>query len=59
MQCITVYNYIVIVFKTIYIIHTVQKQTWDENDKFKFHFSDEINGDLFLLEEAESIRRMA
>ena len=23
-----------------------------------YHISDEINGDLFLLEEAESIRRM-
>ena len=37
----------------------VQKRTWEENDKFKFHISDEINGNLFLLEEAESIRRLA
>ena len=34
-------------------MHTIQKRTWDENDKF--NISDEINGKLFLLEEAESI----
>ena len=28
------------------------------NYNFKFHISDEINGSLFLLEEADSIRRM-
>ena len=40
-------------------MHTVQKRTWEENDKFIFHnIIDEINGNLFLLEEAESIRRM-
>ena len=31
---------------------------WEGNDKFTFHISDEINGNLFLLEDAESIRRM-
>ena len=39
--------------------HTVQKRTLEENDEFKFHISDSINGNVFLLEEAESIRRMA
>ena len=40
-------------------MHTVQKRQaeWEENDKFKFHIFDEINGNLFLLEEAESIWR--
>ena len=40
------------------VYDTVQKRTWEENYKFKFHISDEINGNLFLLEEAESVRRM-
>ena len=40
----------VIDLKTI----NVQKYTWEENDKFKFHISDEINGDLFLSEEART-----
>ena len=39
-------------------MHTVQKRTWEENGKFMFHISDEINGNLFLLEEADSVRRM-
>ena len=29
-------------------MHTVQKRTWEENDKFKFHIFDQINGNLFL-----------
>ena len=39
-------------------MHTVQKRTWEENYEFKFHISDEINGKLFIMEEAESIRGM-
>ena len=38
-------------------MNTVQKRIWEENDKCIFDISDEINGDLFLLEEAESVRR--
>ena len=30
----------------------------ERNDKFIFHISDKINGNLFSLEEAESIPRM-
>ena len=37
-------------------MHTIQNQTWEENDKFIFNISDEINSNLFLLEEARSIR---
>ena len=36
---------------------TVQKRTWEGNDKFIFHISDAINGHLFLLKEGHSIRR--
>ena len=39
-------------------MHIVQKRTWEENDKFIFDISDEINGNLFLLEEVESVRRI-
>ena len=39
----------------IYIIPTVQRRAWEENDAFKVRISDEINGDLFLLEEAGSV----
>ena len=38
-------------------LETNLKRTCEENDTFKFNISDEINGNLFLLEEAESIRR--
>ena len=32
-------------------MHAVQKRTLKENDKLIFRISDEINGNLFLLEE--------
>ena len=53
-----IYN-IVIDFKTICKVQTVQKRTWEENDKLKFHISDEINGNLFLLEESALERTAA
>ena len=39
-------------------MHTVQTWTREENEKYIFHISDEINANLFSLEEAESVRRM-
>ena len=38
-------------------MYTDQKRTRGEDDKFKFHISDEVKSNLFLLEEAESIWR--
>ena len=50
---------------TIAFKMTVQKRTWEENYKFIFHIIsymiiflfDEINGNLFFLEEAEPCNR--
>ena len=38
---------------------TGQKRACEGNGKFKLDIFDEINGNLFLLEEAESIRRIS
>ena len=37
-------------------MHTVQKRTW-EDDKLKFHISDDINGICFFWKK-QSIRRV-
>ena len=37
--------------------YAIQKRTWEENDTLKYHISDEISGNFFSLEEAESLRR--
>ena len=39
-------------------MHTVQKRTWEENDKIMFHISDEINGNLFFIGSREHTARM-
>ena len=57
-QC-SIYNInIYVLISKRYAYHRSEAGAWEENNKFKFHISDEIKGNLFLLEEAESRRRM-